>query len=262
MKRIRDAIVKVVSKITTVTKATFSTPAATIALPIIPQAIWPLPSSTSTGPILHRKAYILQYDVDAKIPIWVSYILSPPHLIRAVERSNSFHADIDLQQNQRSEIIDYEHSGYDKGHIGDDADMAWDAEVEHESFLMSNMCPQLPGLNRESWEHLEAGIRHWVEKLNQDFTIYAGPLYEQNSNVTIGESKVTVPHAFFKIVINNQSNDFAGWLFPHKENLGDDMTKLRIPVSDIEKLSNLTIPLPNNAKELDTIASFGNVIVK
>ena len=43
-------------------------------------------------------------------------------------------------------LSDYRGSGYDRGHLGPAAYMKWFAQAMSESFYMSNMSPQYPGL--------------------------------------------------------------------------------------------------------------------
>jgi DNA/RNA endonuclease G (NUC1) len=64
---------------------------------------------------------------------------------------------------------------------------------------------------------------------------------------------VVVPHAFYKMVINNQTNEVAGWVFPHippYPNLGNDLTKFRVSISQIERVAEVNFGFPENAKEL------------
>ena len=64
---------------------------------------------------------------------------------------------------------------------------------------------------------------------------------------------VVVPHGFYKIVINNQTNEVAGWSFPHNApypNLGNDLTKFRVPIGTIESAAQVKFAFPANAKEL------------
>ena len=60
-----------------------------------------------------------------------------------------------------AELKDYKGSGYDRGHLCPAGDMSFDSIAMRESFLMSNMSPQLPGFNRGIWNSLEQKIRNW-----------------------------------------------------------------------------------------------------
>ena len=197
-----------------------------------------------------RQAYLVGYDVSAKLPRYVTYTLTPPNALGCFARTNAFVADESIVNGAHPD--DYVGTGYDKGHMVPDGDLSWDQQVEYESFLMTNMAPQAGSLNRGIWKSLETSIRGWAVQSSQPHTIYVGGIYGAN-NKKIGDG-VVVPHAYYKIVINNQTKEFAAWLFPHIEpypNLGNDLTRFRLPINQIQKLANVQFKLPKNAKELD-----------
>jgi DNA/RNA endonuclease G (NUC1) len=69
----------------------------------------------------------------------------------------------------------------------------------------------------------------------------------------IANGKIIVPHAYYKIVINNQTGAVAGWRFPHTKpyvNLGNDLTKFRVPVAQIQQEAGVKYAFPANATEL------------
>jgi endonuclease G len=127
--------------------------------------------------------------------------------------------------------------------------MSFDQQVEYESFLMTNMMPQLGGLNRGIWKLLETTIRGWVVQRQQSYTIYAGPIYSAG-DPTIGANRVTVPHAFYKIVINTTTGETLGWVFPQAVNLGNDLTRFRAPISNIQQQTGLRFGFPGNVREI------------
>mgnify|MGYP000999899472 FL=1 len=166
-----------------------------------------------------------------------------------VARTNAFTADQSIQNGPRPD--DYAGTGYDKGHVAPDGDLSWDQQVEYESFLMTNMLPQAGGFNRGIWKLLETSVRGWAVQLNAPFTIYAGGIYNA-SDKKIGDG-VTVPHGFYKIVINNQTHEVAGWAFPHVApypNLGNDLTKFRLPIAQIQQTAGVHYAFPPKLKEL------------
>jgi endonuclease G len=113
------------------------------------------------------------------------------------------------------------------------------------------MSPQAPSLNRGTWKLLETSVRGWAAELNQTFTIYAGNIYSPGDK-TIGKG-VVVPHALYKIVIDDNTNQVAGWVFPHVApypNLGTDLTKYRVTVAEIEAMTGIKFAFPPNATEL------------
>jgi endonuclease G len=116
---------------------------------------------------------------------------------------------------------------------------------------MTNMYPQHGSLNRGIWKLLETSVRGWSVQLNQSFTVYVGAMYGAG-DPSIGNG-VIVPHGYYKIVINNNTKQVAGWMFPHTKpyvNLGNDLTKFRMSITDIQKQAGVQYAFPQGAVEL------------
>jgi len=206
------------------------------------------PQAQGVVPIC-RQAYLVGYDAAAKIPKFVIYELMPQNALGCVARTNAFATDQSVSNGAKPE--DYAGTGYDKGHMSPDGDLSWDPQVEYESFLMTNMAPQAGSLNRGIWKLLETSIRGWAVQHNQSYTIYVGGVYNAQDK-KIGNG-VVVPHGFYKIVINNKTNEVAGWSFPHVApypNLGNDLTKFRLPIAQIQQTAGVHYTFPQGAKEL------------
>lgn len=196
-----------------------------------------------------REGYLVAYDAPVKIPVYVAYTLTPPNALGCWPRTNAFVADQSVAGGARPD--DYAGTGYDKGHAAPDGDLSWSQQVEYESFLMTNMYPQHGSLNRGIWKLLETSVRGWAVQRNQSYTIYVGAFYGQGDEF-IGNG-VIVPHGYYKIVINNQTNEVAGWAFPHTKpyvNLGNDLTKFRVSIGDIQKQAGVQFKFPAVAREL------------
>ena len=205
--------------------------------------------STVAVTLICRQAYLAAYDPVAKIPEYVQWTLAPVAALGCVARTNAFVADASISNGPVPD--DYAGTGYDKGHMAPDGDQSWNQQVEYESFLMTNMTPQAPSLNRGIWKLLETSVRGWTVQYDRPFTSISGAMYNATDK-KIGTG-VVVPHAFYKIVIDNQTGMVAGWLFPHTApypNLGTDLTKFRVNISDIEKQAGVKIHLPANAQEV------------
>lgn len=109
----------------------------------------------SIGPVvdlLKRKEYVASYDRRLRLPHWVGEHLTAESLTAHpdVDRSNSsFHEDDDLPKLFRAHLKDYSRSGYDRGHMAPAGDAVQTQEAMDETFLLSNMAPQVGiGFNR------------------------------------------------------------------------------------------------------------------
>jgi len=73
--------------------------------------------------------------------------------------------------------------------------MKWSARAMSESFLLSNMVPQVGvGFNRHIWKSLETKVRKWTSERGELY-IVTGPIFDGNHKA-IGDNKVAVPTHF------------------------------------------------------------------
>lgn len=209
---------------------------------------WGFGQTAGATPIC-RHGYLVAYDAPAKIPRYVASTLTPQNAIGCVPRTDAFVADQSVVNGAKPQ--DYVGTGFDKGHAIPDGDLSYDQQIEYESFLMTNMYPQAGSLNRGIWKLLETSVRGWAAQTRQSYTYYVGAYYTMN-NPKIG-SGVVVPHGYYKIVINQATNEVAGWEFPHVApypNLGNDLTKFRKPISAIQQTAGVKFAFPPNAREI------------
>jgi endonuclease G len=229
-----------------------------IAAPVIAQQPAPSPkycdaqlpfgTPAPAADVLCRAGYALDYDPVAKLPVWDAHVLTPAHAIGCAPRSNAFAADQSLSADERAKPSDYLHTGYDIGHMSPDADFTWNEDLERQSFILSNMAPQLPGLNRQTWKYLEEDIRAWVWS-GRTLWIITGPVYPPRDHERIGADRVVVPTAFWKVIVDEKTGEYLSFLMPNEENLGADLSPFLLPWSSIDRqLTGVKIVFPKGAK--------------
>lgn len=216
-----------------------------------------IPQANVQGSVqLCRKAYIVNYDLKYKAPIYVAYDLTPDHAVGCLKRTNKFKEDPDIES---ASPDDYKDSGFDRGHMAPDADFEWDYETEHQSFYMTNMSPQLPELNRHSWEKLEVTIRAWVISRNESLTIYTGTVYNDQSKRL--KNNVIIPDAFFKVVVFNKSKFALAFLYPQSNEIDLNINDFQVSIDEVENKTNLKFILPYDKKIKSNIPDIGTGIV-
>lgn len=150
--------------------------------------------------ILYRKGYIVSYNKNTKIPNWVAWHLTSSHTNGDFKRpGNAFHEDTDVPT-PRANNGDYRGSGWSRGHMCPAGDNRWDPDAMYESFLLSNACPQNMNLNSGVWNQIEIACRNWANKYG-DIYIVCGPILFNREHEAIGNNKITVPEAFFKVIL-------------------------------------------------------------
>lgn len=111
--------------------------------------------------------------------------------IKKTPRTDDFRADKRIKDSPTP--ADYTNTGYDRGHMAAAANADDPIEMS-ETFLMTNMTPQLPNINRIVWKNIEERTR------TLPFTyIITGATYSATPKV-IGKNNVPVPYALYKIV--------------------------------------------------------------
>jgi endonuclease G len=135
--------------------------------------------------------YVSLYDKVNQRVIVVAEHLKPNK--GSVARDNQFHSDPRI--GHRPNPSQYNDTGYDKGHMAPAGDASNDVE-ERETFLMTNMTPQKPTLNRNAWRMLEEHTRTLLSKSKSDMYILNIAVYNGNNKM----NGIPIPTGYWKII--------------------------------------------------------------
>ena len=210
----------------------------------------PVMSAKNQGQVIHRTGYTLAYDAKTRTPQWVAWELTKKETQGTVERSNDFQPDPDVK-GAKVVTKDYSHSGYDRGHMAPAADMKWSKKAMMESFYMSNICPQDHNLNTSDWSELENKSRQWARRYGKVY-IVCGPIYNGKRNEYIGDHRVKVPDAFFKVVLINEKKKQCAMGFYFENEAGErKLQEYLVPVDRLEQLTGMDFfsALPDNLED-------------
>ncbi|MCC3499311.1 MAG: DNA/RNA non-specific endonuclease [Microcoleus sp. PH2017_25_DOB_D_A] len=147
--------------------------------------------------LMVKQQYVLSYNNKTHTANWVSWQLNKSW-IGSADRKNDFRPD-DALPTAAYQVRpnDYTGSGYDRGHIAPSADRTRNEADNSSTFLMTNMMPQVPELNRGVWGDLEEYCRELVEQ-GKELYIVAGPVGKQGA---IGKKeKIAVPAKTWKVI--------------------------------------------------------------
>ena len=156
-------------------------------------------------------------------------------VLMLVSRKNNFRVDKKINKGSAT-LSDYKNSGYDRGHLAPAADMKNSAISMSESFLFSNISPQVPSFNRGIWKELEALVRDWVDS-EGDMYIVTGPILKDSLG-TIGDNKVTIPKSFYKVIYCNQKEKMIGFIIPNKKS-NDYLNSYVTTIDYVESITNI-----------------------
>ena len=136
--------------------------------------------------------------------------LTRQQLSQRVDRTDDFRSDPTVRTGSAA-LADYKRSGFDRGHLAPAASMTWSETIMSESFFLSNVSPQLPGFNQGIWRKLEEAVRKEAYQ-HEKLVVITGPLLEPNLP-TIGPNRVSVPKAYFKVLLDITNPSIEGIAF-------------------------------------------------
>jgi endonuclease G len=196
--------------------------------------------------LLFNRHYIVGYSYYFRQAKWALEIIDPA--MTDLERTDNFRPDYRVPEIFRADLVDYQASGYDRGHLVASADQNEVAIQNSETFLLSNMSPQKPQFNRGIWKNLEAAVRTLDTKPEiYETYVISGPLFDFSKPVTtIGgkdanEVTLPVPDAFFKSILTEDDNgaiDLWSFILPNEES-SKSLDSFLVPTSQVEKMSGI-----------------------
>jgi len=160
---------------------------------------YPTPDS---GIVLQSRAYVASFSPQNLIPNWVAWELTADHADGIWPRDRHYYEDTDVPSPRPTED-DYHglgKIGLSHGHMCPAGDCKWDSLAMAETNLLTNICPQEAGLNSGMWNQIEQACRRWAVRYDRIY-IVCGPLLFRQEHMTLGEHKVVVPEAFFKVIL-------------------------------------------------------------
>lgn len=152
------------------------------------------------------------YDAATRVPLAVQYSLQAWHMGSAKRVAAwPFISDIpDSVCTVRSNF--YARSGYDRGHLLPAASRSADAGLMRSTFVMSNVAPQIPTLNRGQWKKAEDEERK-LAITHGYVNVYNAPIFFLNDTAWIMPRLVAIPHAFLKVVLNARCDSVIRYWF-------------------------------------------------
>jgi endonuclease G len=155
--------------------------------------------------LLTKTQYTLSYSRDQGKPNWVSWHLSAAWL-GSTARQDNFAADASLPSSwYHVGATSYSGSGFDRGHNCPSADRTGSVADNSATFLMSNMMPQAPTNNQQTWAGLENYCRTLVNAGNELYIIAGsygkGGTGSNGYTTTIDGGHITVPSNCWKVIV-------------------------------------------------------------
>ncbi|CAK9441727.1 uncharacterized protein LODBEIA_P55950 [Lodderomyces beijingensis] len=205
--------------------------------------------------------FISCYDRARRNPYWVLEHITRASLQRTTDsgdrKRSVFKEDESIPSKFRGRLRDYFRSGYDRGHQAPAADAKFSQTAIDETFLLSNMAPQVgEGFNRDYWSHFEDFVRRLTMKYD-DVRVMTGPLYlpklcpdgkyRVSYEVVGSPPNIAVPTHFFKLVVGEDKSregvvSVGAFVLPNDViDNGTPLQSFQVPVEALERSSGLEL---------------------
>ena len=216
--------------------------------------------------LMDQGYYTESYNATKGEPNWVSWHLDNTNTTGVTDRLNDFAGFNGLPAGfYQVESNGYSGSGFDRGHNCPSADRTSSTNANASTFLMTNMVPQAPQNNEQTWANLEEYLRSQVTAGNEVYIIMGsygtGGTGSKGTLNTVDGGHVNVPSNIWKValIIPKGDNDVLRVTSttrviavntPNINTTSSDWTKYIVTLKDIETATGYTLlsALPDNIR--------------
>jgi endonuclease G len=217
--------------------------------------------------LIDQSYYTESYSSTRGTPNWVSWHLDATNITNAAPRVDNFAGFIGLPNTfYQVESNSFSGSGFDRGHNCPSADRTSSANANSATFLMTNMIPQAPQNNQQTWANMENYLREQVVAGNEVYIVMGnygmGGTGSKGAANKINNDHVVVPSNVWKVAVIVPKGDgdisrvttstrVIAVNTPNINTTNSDWRQYRITVRDIETATgyNLLSGLPQNVQD-------------
>ena len=207
------------------------------------------PKSVQAVTTLENDGFTVGYSEERLNPLWVRYEVYDVDFSAAVGRKSW---RIDTRTQARVSTNDYKWTGYDRGHMAPNKAIArcYGDDAQQQTFLMSNVCPQLHPLNDSPWGDLEDSVRDYANA-HEAIWVVTGPIFDDmNGNQYLqkdadhadqAQKPVEIPERFYKIIVDEvgESLRMLAFIIPQDATYGSPLASLLVSVDEVENETGL-----------------------
>ena len=203
-----------------------------------------LPALEPGDELVEHPGHVLVYSERHEQPKWTAHIATPDVITGNLARIDTFLMDTKVRTGT-STVEDYWFSGFDRGHLVPSADMRWNKEALTATYLYSNISPQRPEFNRDSWSDLEDWVRRTVRFGGERVFVITGPVLNEGLPAMDNpghKNEVSIPELFFKVLADLDGPERKMIGFAMRNGVNEYPTiSYAVPVDSVERLTGLDL---------------------
>lgn len=211
-----------------------------------------LPKTNPNEKVIHHSAMSLVYSEKHEQAKWVAHIILPEIIKGKEGRSNDFREDSLIKTGTATEIdyflktknedgsYKYDGFGYDRGHLAPSADFRWSKKALSQSYLYSNMSPQVAAFNREKWGELEDILRGYIynHPTTQLYVVTGPILHDSLPKIERSINKVSIPEYFYKVVVDLTHQKAIGFIMPNQK-INYPLNNYAVSINEVETATGI-----------------------
>lgn len=149
--------------------------------------------------MLHSFTHTVSYNPTTCVADWVQWQCDTLMWGKADRKKISRFKEDWRVPKPRARHSDYTKSGYDRGHLCPAADFSLNITLMKETFVLSNVAPMTPRLNRGPWKATEDSTRVLARRYGKvDVIVYT--FFPPSDTTRLRRSCVAIPYSFAKVV--------------------------------------------------------------
>ena len=156
--------------------------------------------------VLRRGEFAIGWSPSLRHPVWAAYHVAKDARFDSLKRPN-FQKDLSVASSPAPD--DYTRSGYDRGHLVPNHAIVtrYGPDEQAKTFLMTNIAPQRPDLNRGPWRELEQRITElWTARYGEIWVI-VGAVSPVAERKTLENAPIDVPTQFYMLLVAQEVNE-------------------------------------------------------
>lgn len=149
--------------------------------------------------VLKRQGYWVGFSPSLGYPVWTAYAVPVGKVLEYPPERPPFYQDRELPGSPAPD--DYLGSGYDRGHMAPNYVIAtrYGRSAQKETFLMTNIAPQRPDLNRGPWKDLEKIVADDFSEIGDRLWVIVCAVPDRKAG-RLKKGRVSIPAGFAMII--------------------------------------------------------------
>ncbi len=215
-------------------------PAGQILFAGMPKRIdYPAPKDIK---VLNRGDFLVGWSPSQRYPVWVAYHV-PAEAKHPLTPRPKFQQDRSVASSPKANI--YSRSGYDRGHMAPNYAITtrFGKDAQKKTFLMTNIAPQRPALNRGPWREIEHRITDlWTKKYGEIWVIVGTVNNSRDSTFTTSSgTAIDAPEYYYTLMLAQTKEGIRALaiLMPQTVSFDTFPVHYIVTIKELEKITGL-----------------------